>query len=163
MGIKFGRKLTNRTVLIKIIGGVSVCIIVLLIPIIDEIGGKIYFNHICKNETGIKVYKTIELPDEYWDNDGKPNFYDYSNGNFTLPREKFYKSYSKKSDRLFGIEEDTSIRIDINTKEILSEDKLFRYWGGYIKRNFTPHNTANHCGQDSKEFVEKQFKHITNK
>lgn len=83
--------------------------------------------------------------------------YNESNGNFTLPSEKFYNYELKKAYRLFGIKEHRTIILDINTQKIIGEKLLFRYWGGYISKNFTPHNSAISCGSDLYEFVEKQF------
>jgi len=152
-----GKKFIKKSLPLKITGGGVVFLIMLLFPVSDEIAGRIYFNHLCETEAGVKVYQTIELPAEYWDKDGKPKFYDENTGNFTLPKGKFYKVDSKKKTRLFGIEEHRSFVLEINTQEILSEDLLFRYWGGFISKNLTPNNTAISCGQDWDVFVEKQF------
>ena len=54
---------------LKIALGLIVFTIVLVIPIADEIVGRIYFNHICETDAGFKVYQKIELPAEYWDVD----------------------------------------------------------------------------------------------
>lgn len=163
LGIFVGRKLIKKSWPFKIAGGLVVFLVFLALPVADEIAGRIYFNHLCETEAGIKVYQTIELPAEYWDEDGKPKFYDESNGNFTLPQGKFYKVESKKTTHLFGVKEHRAFLLEINTKEVLSEDPLFRYWGGFISRNFTPNNNAISCGQDWDEFVEKQFTHTTAK
>jgi len=74
IGIAFwvGRKVINRSLPFKITGGLAVFLIILVLPVSDEIAGRIYFNHLCKTEAGVKVYRIIELPAEYWDEDGKP-------------------------------------------------------------------------------------------
>ena len=71
-----GKKVIKKSLPLKITGGLAVFLIMLLFPVSDEIAGRIYFNHLCETEAGVKVYQTIELPAEYWDKDGKPNFYD---------------------------------------------------------------------------------------
>ena len=152
-----GKKFIKKSLSLKIIGGMVVFLVALPLPIADEIAGRIYFNHLCETEAGVKVYQTIELPAEYWDEDGRPLFYDENNGNFTLPSEKFYKVKSKKAVRQFGVQERRTFILDINTQKIIGEKPWFLYWGGYIRKNFTPHNNANSCGGDWDEFVEKQF------
>jgi len=74
LGIWVGRKFIKKGALVKTAGGVLVFLIALILPVSDEIAGRIYFNHLCKTQAGVKVYKTIELPAEYWDEDGKPKF-----------------------------------------------------------------------------------------
>jgi hypothetical protein len=152
-----GKKFIKKSLTLKITGGLAVFLIALFLPVSDEIAGRIYFNHLCKTEGGVKVYQTIELPAKYWDEDGKPRFYNENNGNFTLPAEKFYKVDSKKVIRRFGVQERRTFILNINTNEIIGEKLLFRYWGGYILKNFTPHNSAIRCGSDWDEFVKKQF------
>ena len=152
-----GKNIAKRSLPIGITVAVLLFAVVLPLPIADEIAGRIYFNRLCEKEAGVKVYKTIELPAEYWDEDGKPKFYDENTGNFTLPSEKFYKVDSKKGNRRFGVQERRTFILNINTNKIIGEKLLFRYWGGYILKNFTPHNSAMRCGSDWHEFVEKQF------
>lgn len=40
----------------------------------DEIAGRMYLNHLCETEAGVKVYQTVELPAEYWDEKGRPKY-----------------------------------------------------------------------------------------
>lgn len=41
-------------------------LIMLLIPTWDILPGRLYFHHLCSTEAGMFVYKTVELPDEYF-------------------------------------------------------------------------------------------------
>lgn len=43
----------------------TVIAIFILIPTWDVIPGKIYFNHLCKSEAGLKIYKTVEGVEGY--------------------------------------------------------------------------------------------------
>jgi len=130
----------------------TVIAIFILIPTWDIIPGKIYFNNLCENEAGVKVYKTVELPAEYWDGQGKPRFYDEINGNMRLPLDKYeWKSRTEKYP--FFVEKNISDMKEKNTEEILNERVLFTYWGGWISRNFAPHNTATSCGSDVKAYT----------
>jgi len=74
LGIWVGRKFIKKGTPVKVAGGVLVFLVALILPVSDEIAGRIYFNHLCKTEAGVKVYQTIELPTKYWDKDGKPKF-----------------------------------------------------------------------------------------
>ncbi len=60
-----GKRKITRVLILVVIG---------LLPFSDSMIGHIYFNHLCETEAGAKVYQTIELPAEYWDEDGKPRF-----------------------------------------------------------------------------------------
>ncbi len=157
LAVLVGRKFIKKSLPVKIAGGVAVFLFTLILPVSDEIAGRIYFNHLCETEAGVKVYQTIELPAEYWDENGKPNFYDESNGNFTLPSEKFYKVKSRELVHQFGVQEQCALILDINSQKIVGEKPWFLYWGGYVRKNFTPHNKANSCGGDWSEFVKRQF------
>ena len=59
---------------IRFAGGVGVFLLLFFLPFSDEIVGRIYLNHLCATEAGVKVYQTVELPAEYWGVDGKPKF-----------------------------------------------------------------------------------------
>ncbi len=155
-----GKKFIKKSLPLKITGGLAVFLTILLLPISDEIAGRIYFNHLCETEGGVKVYQTIELPAEYWDEDGRPKFYD---GN-TLPEKEYFqagvKAVAVEKLQAFGIQEfGTVFRKEINDYK-QSEVIGFRYWGGWLIRNFSPHNTAMSCGggKSYDELVEKQFK-----
>lgn len=51
-----------------------VFLLVFFVPFGDEIAGRIYLGHLCATEAGVKVYKTVELPAEYWTEQGKPRY-----------------------------------------------------------------------------------------
>ena len=106
-----GRKfLKNSKIPIKVAIGTLVFLFALAMPIADEIAGRIYFNHLCETEAGAKVYQTIELPAEYWDENGKPNFY-YGATNNDIPPYAFERvgaeviPKAKEKIRLFHIEQ----------------------------------------------------------
>lgn len=74
--ISVGRKAIKKSLPLKIAGGVTAFLIARHLPVGDEIAGRIYFNHLCETEAGVKVYQPVELPAEYWDEGGKPLFMD---------------------------------------------------------------------------------------
>ena len=159
LGMWVARKAASRWERKRIKWGVRIAVALafILIPTGDWIAGRIYFNHLCETEAGVKVYQTIELPDEYWNEDGTPKFYDENNGHFTLPAEKFYTVESKTINHLFGIKEHRAFILDINTHKIIGEKPRFQYWGGYILGNLPPNNVSIGCGSNWSEFVKKQF------
>ena len=59
----------------RIAGGVGILLLFFALPFGDEIVGRTYFNYLCATEAGVKVYKTVELPAEYWDERGRAKFY----------------------------------------------------------------------------------------
>lgn len=162
VSIWVGQKNAKKSRLRGFIIGITILVISLPLPFVDEIAGSIYFNHLCETEAGVKVYQTIELPAEYWDEDGKPNFYD---GN-TLPDKEFIdagvKARAVEELKVFGIQKFGTVFSDKNNDYEISEVLGFRYWGGWLVRNFSPHNTAISCGGGKAydELVEKQFKPV---
>lgn len=53
------RRIENRAAKYTVIA------IFILIPTWDVIPGKLYFNHLCENEAGLKIYKTVEGVEGY--------------------------------------------------------------------------------------------------
>ena len=160
----------------KLAAGAATLILVFLLPFADDIAGRIYFNHMCSTEAGVTVYQTVELPAENWDAQGKPKFYDEKNGN-SYPISGFdggWDNYFKKNyypdsqtyrvSKIFSIEKHT-YKLEDNMKiKKYAEQVSFMYWGGWIVRNFSPHNTAASCGnslEDSTNFQRQLFKPAT--
>ena len=61
-----GKKVTSKSLLSKVVGGGATFFIILLLPLSDEIAGRIYLNHLCETQSNIEVLDTIELPSEFW-------------------------------------------------------------------------------------------------
>lgn len=145
---------------IKIAVGLLVFLLVFFVPFADEIAGRIYLNHLCATEAGVTVYQTVELPAEYWDTDGKPKFYDEKNGNFYLEAYRVeYKTGVYSS--FFHVDNAGYKRVEKQSGQVLGEVTDFMYWGGWMRRNLSPHNTANGCEnrrQRSNSLVKQIFK-----
>ncbi len=119
-------------------------LLIFLVSFGDEIAGRIYHNYLCSNKAGVKVYQTVELPAEYWDERGKAKFYDERNGNFKLEGYRVeYKSGEYSSS--FHIENAGYQRIDNRSGKVLGEAVNFMHWGGWLRRNFVPNNVAATC------------------
>jgi len=138
-----GKKFIKKSLTLKITGGLAVFLIALLLPVSDEIAGRIYFNHLCETEAGVKVYQTIELPAEYWDENGTPKFYvnwDAGLGEkYSLIREDgSFPSLFHINDAGFKFVEKTS-------GKTLGEVVNFRFFGGLIFRSFDTSNSSISC------------------
>lgn len=158
IAIKVAKRFKQKSAKIAI--GLGVFMLVFVAPFADEIAGRIYFNRLCANEAGVKVYQTVELPAEYWEADGKPKFYDEKNGNFNLEGYRVEYTTGVYSS-LFHIDNAGATRVDGRTGQALGEVTDFRYWGGWMRRNLSPNNTANGCEnrrERSSNLVKQIFK-----
>lgn len=154
IGIWIAWKLAKRftSVGTRLAVGLGTFLLFFCVPFADEIAGRIYFNHLCATEAGVKVYHTVELPAEYWDEKGKPRFYDETNGNLRLPTDKYEWSSSVERYQL-GVEKNISFMREKNKGDVLNERVLFTYWGGWLSRNFTPNHSAMSCSSDVKAYT----------
>lgn len=126
--------------------------ILILIPTWDIIPGKLYFKHLCENEAGVKVYQTVELPAEYWDEKGGARFfneYGYLDHKFWVDKLDESGGHVERYSAVFAIDKDTSPIKERSSQKVLAEVTTFRFWGSWVSRNFSPHNTASTC-----EFVQ---------
>jgi hypothetical protein len=161
VGKKFIKK---QSLLLKITGGLAVFLIMLLLPVLDEIAGRIYFNHLCETEAGVKVYQTIELPAEYWDENGKPKFYKGASNN-DVPSYAFKRlgidieAEWKEKTRLLHVSQFGTVVNEKKSGKKYSEVVGFGYKGGWIMRELTPHPSGLSCGGGDfyDELVQQQF------
>ncbi len=120
----------------RIAGGVGIFLLLFALPFGDEIAGRIYFSHLCVTEAGVKVYQTVELPAEYWDERGIAKFYrDFD----SLLGKTYSAKYTPGSYSLFfHIDNAGYVYSNTQTGQVLGEAIDFRHWGGWIRRNFNP-------------------------
>lgn len=118
----------------------------------DEIAGRIYLSYLCATEAGVKVYQTVELPREYWDEEGRAKFIiregylDFDES--MLGNHFFRKSSSQSHSSFFRINRDSYQLVDRRTQSVVGEDVNFRYWGGWVARNLSPNISATGCNRD---------------
>lgn len=134
----------------------AVIALLVLIPTWDIIPGKLYFNHLCENEAGVKVYQTVELPAEHWDGQGKAKFYVDWDARWGKIYPLRYKPGARSS--FFYIDNAGYEFVEAQSGQILGETIDFRYWGGWIMRNFSPHNTAIRCDNVPPNLINEIFK-----
>jgi len=157
IGSKASERFRSRAA--RTAAGCAVAGLVLIAPFGDEILGHVYFQYLCATAAGVKVYRTVELPKDYWDATGKPTFYDERNGNFVLKNYRIEYADGSYS-RFFHIDNAGYARID-GSGQKLGEVVDFSYWGGWVRRNLTPHDTANACkdrAERSNRLISQIFK-----
>lgn len=150
----------------KLAGGAGVFALAFFAPFVDEIAGHLYFNHLCSTEAGVKVYQTVELPAEHWDEQGRPRFFNkqgYLDHDFWVKNIDEGGGHVERYSSILGIDKDFSRVTDKGSRELLGEVITFRYWGGWVRRYFSPNNTANSCQfirdpSFSRDFYGKLFK-----
>jgi len=151
-----------------------VVVILILIPTGDEIAGHFYFNHLCSTEAGAKVYQTVELPADYWDDQGNPRFYVNRYGDnklrFIFPDKTMIDApqfeftwVSTPYSEFFHIDKDVLQIKDREKNTTLGDYYLFRYWGGWLDTQIFSmmHNSAVSCeAKDLDSWSTKIFKPI---
>lgn len=128
--------------------GAAAFFVVLLLPFADSIAGRIYLNHLCSTEAGVKVYQTVELPAEYWDEKGKPRFFnDYGRLDHGLMENKLdgFGVRVERYSSVFAIDKNIHSIKEKSSQKLLAEVTTFGFLGGWVSRNFSPHNTASSC------------------
>lgn len=154
LAIWVSRKAIKKSMPAKIIGGLLVFFILLLLPVVDEIAGRVYLNHLCETQAGAKVYKKMELSAEYWDKQGIPKFLK-ENGDIDrkLLDEKIDESRELESYLSFPPIEMYRYKVKNNSNEILGERIDFLFSGGWVIRSTTSSNSAITCKKSrGKEF-----------
>lgn len=141
--VKVAKRFKQRSAKLGI--GLLVFLLVILAPFADEIAGKIYFNRLCATTAGVKVYQVVELPAEYWDEQGRTKFIDEKAGGFLLGKEYPPEYKTGTYSTFFHVDNAGYKRVDGRSGQVLGEVTDFRYWGGWMRRNLSPSNTATRC------------------
>lgn len=125
--------------------------ILILIPMGDEIVGRITLSYLCATEAGVKVYQTVELPAKYWDEHGKARFIQRE-GYLEFDESMLGNQFARKSSLqsrsiIFRVDRDSYQLVDTKTQSVFGEDVNFMYRGGWIARNFSVNNSAVGCSR----------------
>lgn len=94
IAVKVAKRFKQRSA--KLTGGLGIFLLVFFLPFSDEIAGRIYFNYLCAAEAGVKVYQTVELPAEYWDERGRAKFIKRE-GSLEFDESMLGNRYTRKS------------------------------------------------------------------
>lgn len=142
----------------------------ILIPTWDEIAGRIYFKSLCDAESGMKFYKTVELPAEYWNANGEPKFITWDGladkavlgDRYDFPSE-FQENYSQT----FRVTRHAAVVTNKQTKEVLARYVSFTYFGGWVANHFSVHVSGAGCPSLDKynyrSFLKQVFKPASTK
>jgi len=110
----------------------------------DVMLGRAYFNYHCEKDGGIHIYQTVELGNEYWNDDGSPKFYT-ERGSFD--EEFFDGRYEKKQDDDRTFETMLPVSryllqiIDTNTGYVAGEIVTYQYTNGWVWNTGQPFST----------------------
>lgn len=132
----------------KWIAQLTVALVFFLIPTGDAIIGHLYLDHLCATEAGVKVYQTMELPSEYWDEQGKPKFFNkqgYLDRDFLEKKLDESGGHTECYSTIFHIDKYVTPVTEKTSRKMLAEIITFRRWGGWISNNFSPNHTADSC------------------
>ena len=164
LAVMVGWKVIKKKLYLKIVGGGVVFCFALAFPFSDQIVGRIYLNHLCETEAGVKVYQTIELPAEYWDEDGKPTFYKGSSNNdvpsYAFDRVGIAVTIERNDQqRFFKIKQFESTTSLTKTGQRLNKITAFQYRGGWVAREFPVYRAGRSCGHFGSydKLVKQQF------
>lgn len=126
----------------------SSVVIFILLPIWDEIAGRIYFRHLCETEGGIKVYKTVELGPEYWNPDGSGKFITIEaerDGKLLVPDYSWKSQWNRDFNKVLNIAKQQYSVVEVSTgTEMASRTFFVNFHGWSINHSFA-HVTGDRC------------------
>jgi hypothetical protein len=145
----------------KALVAVTGIVVFLLIPTWDEILGRIYLRHLCATKAGVKVYKTVELPAEYWDENEQPIFMN-SRGVLDMEilgdRLEWRRQKTLCVKHLIKIEKDQWILYDKQLQRKLAEKISFTRYFGWINKFSPAPNVAESCRDlCAREYSQSEF------
>ena len=111
--------------------GFTLAVFVLL-PTWDIIPSRLYFEHLCETEAGIKVFRTVEVDQSYFRSDGVPD------------DKKLLDRYVQSSKRTpdyslwAHIAKVEGTIQDRETGELLGVARDFTYYGGWVEATIAP-------------------------
>lgn len=115
----------------RVLQGITLAAVVLL-PTWDIIPSRLYFEHLCETEAGIKVFRTVEVDQSYFRPDGRPD------------DRKLVERYVQSSKRTpdysswAHITKVESTIQDRETDELLGVATDFTYYGGWVEATIAP-------------------------
>ncbi len=148
----------------RLLGSVAILSIAFFVLFGDEIIGRMYLGYLCENKAGVKVLNTVELPAEYWDENKELNIFNkqgYLKRDFWISKIDSSKGNVERYSSILSIDKDTSKIIYKENNTLLTEIITYRFWGGWLRRLFSLHNSAKSCSfiQDN-DFTNKTYKKL---
>jgi len=124
----------------RIVGGVGIFLLFFALPFGDEIVGRIYLSYLCATEVQMKVFQTVELPSEYWDEAGRPKYlgpYGFVDMKLLPNRFEWHNIDEPYFDSVIKIEKWRSQLFDNETQTVLGERITYMRHFGWMNR-FSP-------------------------
>ena len=103
-----------------------------LVPTWDIIPSRLYFNHLCKQEAGVRVLKIVEVDKAYFKQDGRPD-----DKHLLEQYAQFSKHDPKFSSWAHIAKIEGGIK-DKKTSELLGTVTDFVYYGGWLGSRIDP-------------------------
>jgi hypothetical protein len=124
----------------RLLAGIGIFVVAYLLPFADEIIGRAYFNYLCTHEAGVKVYQTVELPKEYWDERGNPKFLRPKTGlDMTLLADRVTeRTTMEPRSSVLGLDRRRVQVVHKPTGQVVGEVVSYVRWGGWVHRNLNP-------------------------
>lgn len=158
IAVKVAKRFKQRGAKLGI--GLLVFLLVIIIPFADEIVGRVYLSHLCATEAGVKVYQTVELPAEYWDERGKPKYL-ASNGFVDMKllpnRFEWRKVDEPYIDSAIKIKKWRWQLVDKETQSVLGEEIVYMRYFGWINRFSPAPNVGESCRDLGEEFNREEL------
>lgn len=115
----------------RVVQGVTLALFVLF-PTWDIIPSRLYFEHLCETEAGIKVFKTVEVDQSYFRADGMPD---------DRKLVEHYVQTNKRTPDFSSWAHITKVEGAIQDKatgELLGVATDFSYYGGWVVATIAP-------------------------
>jgi len=103
----------------------------------DEVLGWLHFHYLCAAQEGYTVYRQVNLPAEYWRDDGSPAFFSNHGWKITPPlNEEYATSMDTVASPPAVVQIDRrQLRVTaLSNGESLGTYTWFENWGGWLKR-----------------------------
>lgn len=128
--------------------GIFVFAVLVLLPFGDAILGSMYLRHLCATEAGVRVHKTVQLPEAYWDREGRPTFL-LANGSVDMKllpnRFEWQDVRERHVDSIVRIDKWRWQLRDRSSLEIMGERITFLRYFGWIERLSPAPNIGESC------------------
>jgi hypothetical protein len=120
----------------------------ILVPIWDEIAGRIYFRHLCEIEGGIKVHKIVELGPEYWNPDGSSKFITVAaerEGKLLVPGYSWESRWNRDFNKILNIAKQQYSVAEVSTGAEIGSKIFFVNFHGWLMNHSFAHVTGDEC------------------
>jgi hypothetical protein len=125
-----------------------VIIFLAILPFSDEIIGRAYLAYLCGNKAGTDVYKTVELPAEFWDKDGNLTIFNeqgYINREFWLERIDESNVHTEQYSSMFDIDKRITY-VGYKLGDVaLGRITTFAFKGGWVSKMFSANRGTTSC------------------